>query len=135
MPSSGQGRPKKKRRPTNWMHQADTAFSKWVRARDGHRCQAQGAVGIECKGHLQCCHIMGRGELVIRTDEDNAIAMCQAHHVFFGVRDAQWQNFIEDKYPGRRTLLRARVREHVASGEKAGKLYWQDQAVFWKEQL
>ena len=121
-------------RPRNYMHQATTAFCKYIRARDGG-CQAEGAAGITCKGHLQCCHIMGRGELVVRTDEDNAIAMCQAHHIFFTPRYGRWHNFIEDTYPGRWDVLRERVRDHVASGEKAGTLFWQDQATLWKGRL
>lgn len=108
----------KKRKKTarkNYMEQATTLHAKVVRERDG-RCMAAGAHDIECKGYLQCCHIFTRGELVIRTLEDNAVTMCSAHHYFFTPRHAAWEVFIRREFPGRWDRLRDAVRDWYEAG-------------------
>lgn len=94
----------------NYMRQADVLFSKVIRERDGH-CKAAGQHDVQCSGSLQCCHIIGRGERAIRTYEPNAIAMCQAHHMFFTHRPAAWLDFIDQEFPGLVFHLRSKARE------------------------
>jgi hypothetical protein len=113
------------------MLKADQAFSKFIRARD-KVCQAQSFTQVACSGYLQCCHIHGRGEWAIRVDEDNAIAMCAAHHTYFTHHDSAWYGFIEENYPGRRDELWAKVRWHRESGQK---LDWQSLATKWVERV
>lgn len=106
---------KKKTPRKNFMAQATDLHSKLVRRRDG-RCMAVGAYGVECKGVLQCCHIIGRGELVIRTHLDNAVAMCQAHHRFFTSRPAAWEVWVRSEFPNRWEGLRYIVRKWYEAG-------------------
>lgn len=108
----------KKRKKTarkNYMEQATDLHSRVVRERDG-RCMAAGLHGLECKGYLQCCHIFTRGEFVIRTSEENAIAMCAAHHKFFTTRHAAWEVFIRAEFPGRWDRLRDDVKDWYEAG-------------------
>lgn len=109
------------KRRQNWMRQADTLFSRYIRGRDGS-CQAAGWTPLTCAGSLQCCHIFGRGELILRTDETNAITMCQAHHVYFTHRPAEWWDFIDSQYPGLHDTLRRKARLHR---EAPDKIDWQ----------
>ena len=90
---------------------ADTLFSRYIRDRDGS-CQAYGFTPLDCSGRLQCCHILGRGELILRTDERNAITMCQAHHVYYTHRPAEWLDFIDSEYPHLLDDLRKTARLH-----------------------
>ena len=53
---------------------ADIAFSKAVRARD--KC----CVVCNREDTLECCHIYGRRNKVVRWSADNAITMCHYHH-------------------------------------------------------
>lgn len=119
------------RKRQNHMARADAAFSKYIRSRDG-MCLAAGFDGRDCKGNLQCCHIIGRGELAIRTDPDNAVTMCASHHVYYTHNPGQWLDFVERRWPGRLDELRRRVRDHVASGLKVD---WKFQKAYWEEQL
>jgi 5-methylcytosine-specific restriction endonuclease McrA len=71
---------------------ADAMFSKQIRARDG-RCMGQGS-GPACSGYLQCAHIISRRYRAVRWDEANAIALCQAHHVYWTHRPLEWQVWV-----------------------------------------
>lgn len=99
----------------NFMEQATALHSKVVRERDG-RCLAAGAYGLSCSGVLQCAHIFGRGELAIRTLEDNAVTLCQGHHRFFTGRPAAWEVWVRDVFPGRWERLRGLVRAWYEAG-------------------
>jgi len=55
---------------------ADIAFSKLIRARD------KWCVVCGREDTLECCHIYGRRNKVLRWSADNAITMCHYHHRF-----------------------------------------------------
>lgn len=62
---------------------ADSKFSR--RVRSSGRCHAASAAGwigptFDCKGPLQCAHLISRSYLNTRWDYDNARALCAAHH-------------------------------------------------------
>lgn len=70
---------------------ADAAFSAAIRARG--RCElAAMHPDLECSGALQCCHIKSRRYRAIRWSEDNALAGCAAHHVYFTHRPEEWED-------------------------------------------
>jgi len=120
---------KKRKKKPAYMKQADKLFSVFIRARDG-RCRAAGAYDVTCSGNLQCCHIIGRGEIAIRVNPDNALAMCQAHHMFFTPRIAHWHDFIDGLLPGRFDELRGLVRLHR---ESRAKVDWRAEVAKLKE--
>lgn len=88
----------------NWMKKADVLFSKVVRLRDG-RCMAAGTDTTECRGVLQCAHIISRSYKSIRCDLDNAVALCQAHHTLYTHRPLEWREWVEARFPGRWDFL------------------------------
>lgn len=106
----------------NYMHRCDVLFSKIVRQRDGQRCVVAGWDTRECKGNLQCAHIIPRGQLEIRMVLDNAVAACQAHHVYYEHRRAEWDLLIESMFPGRLDRLRKIVQDHLQLGNQ--KIDW-----------
>ena len=73
------------------LKRADTMFSRYIRDRDG-RCMGQGS-GPACSGYLQCAHIISRRYRAIRWREENAMALCQAHHTFFTHRPLEWMEW------------------------------------------
>lgn len=79
-----------KRNPT--LVKADAAFSRYIRDRDG-KCMGAGS-GPRCSGALQCAHIISRRYRAIRWDEANAMALCQAHHMFWTHRPLEWQAWL-----------------------------------------
>jgi hypothetical protein len=77
----------------NHMHRADALFSKLVRDRD-RACQAAGTDTTECRGNLQSAHIHSRSYKSIRTNFDNAVALCAAHHLFYTHRPIEWEIWV-----------------------------------------
>jgi len=70
-------REKKKNSVSVLTTKADTLFSKAVRLRDG-RCRRTG--GTE---NLQCSHIWGRSNKLIRWDLDNALTLTAGQHLYW----------------------------------------------------
>jgi hypothetical protein len=63
------------------------------------RGRCEGRRGHVCKGSMQWAHIIGRGDHWVRHDEDNALLLCQAEHLYFTHRHTEWVAFIgEDRY-------------------------------------
>lgn len=77
----------------NYMRKADVLFSKLVRDRDGG-CVAVGTDMTECKGNLQCAHIHSRSYKSIRTNFENAVTLCAAHHTFYTHRPLEWEEWV-----------------------------------------
>lgn len=80
------------RKRTNLRVKADTAFSKWIRARDGHCVAASWFPDIKCNGNMQCCHIISRRYHAVRWDPANAVAACAAHHLYGTHHPLQWED-------------------------------------------
>ena len=91
---------RRKKRKAN-MRQCDAVFSKLVRSH-GY-CQGQHYISpfdgraIECKGPLQCAHIMSRVYRATRWSWDNALCLCAAHHLWWTHHPLEWHEFVEDK--------------------------------------
>ena len=105
------------------MQRADTAFSKVVRSvgycesdREGH------------KGNLQCAHIIGRSYKVVRTDPRNALSLCAGCHMYFTHHPIEWEDWIDETYPGLRKDLRADALTYR-------KVDWKAEAVYWESQV
>lgn len=88
------------RKRQNYMKQADALFSRFIRERDGF-CQACGTTS-----DLQCAHIISRSYKSIRTHRLNAVALCRSCHVKFTHRPLEWQDFVDERWPGRWDMLR-----------------------------
>jgi hypothetical protein len=69
-------------------------FSKLVR-RVG-RCEALEAWPHECKGPLQCAHIVSRSYRNVRWDRNNALCLCAAAHMRFTHRPLEWERLVLD---------------------------------------
>jgi hypothetical protein len=119
------GREKRARKASSKSAQrraCDTAFSLWVRSIGV--CEAAGVTAaradspddswdenevldaliyapagpLQCKGNLQCAHILTRGYSTIRWRPANALSLCQAHHMYWTHRPAEWESFIIAKF-------------------------------------
>jgi len=105
------------------MKRADTAFGKVVRSvgfcesdREKHSAQ------------LQCAHIISRSYKSIRTDRRNALCLCQGCHMYYTNYPLEFEDWIDDTYPG----LRADLRQKALLYEKVD---WKTQAEFWESQV
>lgn len=87
----------------NKKKKADQLFSLYIRGRD------KACIRCATTEDLQCAHIITRGYHAVRWDEDNAIALCRSDHVFFTHRPLEWENFIDNRFPGRRDELRKKA--------------------------
>lgn len=115
-------RVKAKRKKTNYMAQADAAFSKWIRARDG-RCLECGATEF-----LQCAHIISRSYKAIRVNPDNAVALCRSCHTYFTHHPLQWFEWVEEKFPGRWYALKDEALRY-------GRVDWKAEAAKYRGML
>jgi hypothetical protein len=106
-------RPKaKKRRKTDYMKQADTAFSLLIRDRDGMcvRCLKQ--------TDLQCAHVVSRSYHGTRCDFENAVTLCKGCHVYFTHRPLEWEQWMNENFGGRFDRMRMRALTHITLGAK-----------------
>nr|DAY00587.1 MAG TPA: NinG recombination protein [Caudoviricetes sp.] len=73
---------------------ADAAFSNYIRARAGYRCERCGKQYKAKSTGLQCSHHFSRRHYNIRFDPDNAAALCHHCHNFWYSKDvpeaARW---------------------------------------------
>jgi hypothetical protein len=90
----------------NYMKKSDVLFSRLVRDRD-QMCRALGTDMVMCKGVLQCAHIHSRSYKSIRTNFENAVALCAAHHTYYTHRPLEWEDWVRHNLPNRWDELRA----------------------------
>ena len=73
----------------------DIAFSRYIRARDGWRCQRCGTYYPEDRRQgLDCAHFYGRRNKGVRWDPDNAVALDRGCHQYFGEHPDQFKAFM-----------------------------------------
>ena len=91
---------------------ADIAFSKAVRYRD--------KVCTHCGTDqtLQCAHIYGRRQKVVRWSMDNAVALCAGCHRYFTENPIPFHDWLlETLGEGHMELLREKTRGHMKTNE------------------
>lgn len=110
------------KKKTNYMGQADRLFSQFIRTRDGmcYRCGTT--------ENLQCAHIISRSYKTIRTHPLNAIALCRSCHVYFTHRPLEWQDWIEERFPG----IWQQMRDRALTYERVN---WKARVTELKEEL
>ena len=92
---------------TRLMHQADAAFSQVVKWRDGHTCE-------RCESDYQpeCAHLITRDYKAVRTSLQNAVTLCRTCHAWFTHHPVEWENWLEDKWPGRLQQVKTRALKY-----------------------
>lgn len=88
---------------------ADKLFSLAIRDRDGNECQV-------CGSHFRmtCGHLVSRKYDATRWDFENAVAQCWSCNCKAKWDELWWEDWIEERFPGRLPLLKARARGGVA---------------------
>lgn len=99
----GTGNTPKRKKPTKLTKTkqkalADKLFSAKIRARgrcEGARIITNAGMGsVRCNGNFQCAHIVSRRYLNTRWDEDNALCMCAAHHLYATHHPLEWRRYV-----------------------------------------
>jgi len=106
-----------------WMKRADAAFGIHIRSRGA--CQSDRPSHA---GNLQCAHIISRSYKTIRTDERNALCLCAGCHTYYTHRPLEWEDWINQTYPG----LWADLRTTALTYEPVD---WKTQAELWESRL
>lgn len=68
------------------MKEADQALGEMIKGSGVCRAAVPGFwIGpeFECKGSLSCCHLIPRNYRSLRWNLDNAVSMCEGHHLWF----------------------------------------------------
>ena len=105
-------KPKKKVKKGTLKRKADNLFSKYLRAKIPY-CQAEGKTICKCGGPLQLCHIITRGNLRLRYDENNCLVMCAGCHRFFTSRPFEFTEFVLTYYLEKFTYVMNHKEEKV----------------------
>lgn len=101
------------------MKKADTAFGVWVRSRGV--CESDRPSHA---GNLQCAHIISRSYKATRTDERNALCLCQGCHLYYTNHPLEWRVFIDATRPGLWDELSAKALAYE-------KVDWKSEAARW----
>ena len=104
----------------NYKQKATDGWGSWVRSRN--RCESN---RLEHKGHLQAAHIITRSYGATRTDPLNGLCLCQGCHVFYTHRPLEWEEWIEERWPGLWDHLKTKALTHAKVDWKAEAVYWQ----------
>ena len=91
---------------SRYMKQADAAFSKLIKWRDGWTCQR-----CESTDFPQCAHLISRSYKSIRTDLQNAVTLCRSCHMYFTHHPLEWEVWCDEMWPGRYGQLKKRALE------------------------
>lgn len=94
------------RKRSNYMKKADVLFAASIKARDGS-CQNCGSTDF-----LQCAHLITRSYKSIRTDPSNAVTLCRSCHLRYTMRPLEWEDWVEERYPGLLNQLRGKALEY-----------------------
>jgi len=95
-------------------------------------CFACGQLGWACSQRFENCHIISRGEPAIFCHPLNLVCMCNIHHRYYTVREAQWREYVESRLPGRYDELLQIGIDHRESKKKVD---WDAWESFWKGQV
>jgi hypothetical protein len=96
----------------------DRVFSLLIRTRDDWQCRACGSPQVP-----QCAHIYSRQYRQIRFDPENAVCLCSRHHRMWSYPNTvEWEDWVEEHFPGRLEVLKARIRTQRWSKDYDGML-------------
>ena len=119
-----------KRRPT--VKQLDALCREIVMLRDNNQCQLVKAGMGPCGGHLQACHILGKGAHPgLRHEPLNVIAGCWRHHapqspVSWHSNPMEYGLWFKDAYPERWAKLKAWSQTTQKRDAAATRLYLEE---------
>lgn len=91
---------------------ADRLAGDYVRERDQNTCQRCGVYGLS----LDWAHILGRGARYIRHDPENALSLCRQCHERTESRRAEFNAWLDERWPGRRDALHRQEADGLRSG-------------------
>ncbi len=88
--------------------ECDRLFAVAVKERDGWACRA-------CGSHMrpQTAHIVSRRYHATRWCLDNAVCLCASCHTRYTYKPIEWEDWVEEHFPGRLAQLKARARAGV----------------------
>ena len=85
----------------------DLLFSKIIRdANQCHRCLKYGVK------NLQCAHLISRSYRQTRWNAENAICLCSGCHMYFTHHPLEWEEYINQVFPGRLQRLKRQALKY-----------------------
>lgn len=105
---------------------ADTAFSNYIRERDGWACRRCGKQYTQPTMGLHCSHFMSRRHEGTRFDPENCDALCYGCHSYFGTHPYEHREW-QIKLKGEDVVDRLRVRANTYKkrDRKLEKIKWE----------
>jgi hypothetical protein len=94
--------------------EADRLFSLLIRVRG--ECEGKGLDAVTCSPKLQCAHIITRGNKRLRTDENNALCLCEGHHRYYTTHAFEWFTiFLPTHFPAKFAYVQRHREEKVSN--------------------
>jgi len=90
----------------------DKLFSQYIRMRAIQKvggCERCLTYKLSWK-QLQCCHFYGRAKKSVRLDEDNAVGLCGACHMYFTAHPLEFVEWFKARLGDKFDLLQGRMR-------------------------
>lgn len=106
--NKGKRTPKRRKSRMALRNKADRLFSLMVRERDGWECRVCGSID-----RITCGHLVSRSYHAVRWAPENAVAQCWPCNVKAKHDPIWWEDWIEEHFPGRLKLLKARARQGI----------------------
>ena len=97
------------------LHDADKLFSQYIRGRDGWQCQRCGSIFSP-----QCAHLVSRRYRAVRWAAENATTLCQKCHLKMTYDSIAWEDWCNERWPGRLEMLKGVARANIRQHDHAG---------------
>jgi hypothetical protein len=97
------------------LHDADKLFSQYIRGRDGWAC-------VRCLSPYspQCAHLVSRRYRATRWVPENATTLCQKCHMRFTHNPIAFEDWCEERWPGRLEMMKGIARANIRQHDHAG---------------
>jgi len=102
---------KKPKSQTYWRNKCDALARERCLERAGHRCEAEGAMGLKCGTKLDWAHLKSRRFALLRHDPKNSMILCSTHHRYFHDHPDRFYNFVDSVDGARWPYLNERLRQ------------------------
>jgi len=108
----------------------DKVFGEYIKLCGNYRCEIA-PHGCKCNGDMQPNHLITRGMLSLRWDEDNCVCGCSGHNTWAHWNPIEWEKLWRSLWPERAERLDAKRQ----NAEKVTTEWLREKVEYYENQI